>query len=59
MQTITIKFTDGTSITFTDCSGYSRDANWVSFKGKKQNESVIASWDYPAKDVAEVKRVDQ
>ena len=56
---ITITYVAGhtpASETFTGCSGYTRDGNWVSFTGTDAG-GVTKSYDIPSRDVARVEKV--
>lgn len=59
METITITFTDGSVVNFTDVTttSYSNDGKVVKFKGKKDGDTAVANWEWNFSLIKSVKRV--
>lgn len=55
-MTIIVTFTDGSTATFTSCSGYTNDGKVVHFSGQKNGDTKVKTWDL---NFAMVKSVSQ
>lgn len=59
METITINLVNGTTLTFTGCTGYSRDATSVTFKGKLSGQDVSKTWEFNWSQISYLNRETQ
>ncbi len=55
-MTITITYTDGTTETYTGCSCYTNDGDFLRFKGKLSGQETAVEWEINCDSVRKVRR---
>ncbi len=55
-ETITVFYTDGTSQTFSGCSGYTNAGGIISFTGQLNGETATVKWEINWASVTRVRR---